>query len=162
LYSCPPLRLKRIIFLSNLCIGLASGFVFLQGIFLVTGNIPLSGMQSQLFLMIIFIFFLGSNLKDIKDYSGDKKGKILTLPTLLGEKKSKLIISVMLSFAFFLSVIILNLINLIPIAIICSIAVFYFINKKRYRETPVFVVYFIFFIILSLDLLLKLLNIKVI
>jgi 4-hydroxybenzoate polyprenyltransferase len=157
IYSCPPLRLKRTIFLSHLCIGIASGFVFLQGFFLVSKNIPLSGLVTGLFLLIILVFFLGSHIKDIKDYSGDRKGKIITLPTLLGEKKSKLIISVIISLEFFLSIIILGLTNLIPVAILFSAIILYLLNKRRYSETLIFVTYFIFFIIICINIATRLL-----
>ena len=154
IYSCPPLRLKRIVFLSHLCIGAVSGLVFLSGFLLVSGNVPPPESVIIIFVLIILAFFLGSHVKDIKDYNGDKKAGILTLPTLLGEKKSRLIISVMISLAFFVSIIILRLVNLIPLAILFSVVILYLLNRKKYSEMLVFASYFIFFIIIVVNLVL--------
>lgn len=147
LYSCPPLRLKRIVFLSHLCIGLASGLVFLEGVSLIGNLLPLSGFELKFFILIIFVFLIDSQLKDIKDYEGDKKAGISTLPTLLGEKRAKMLMSIMISLLFIFIIVFLNLIFLMPFAVVCGLGVSYFLNRKNYKEMHVFLVHLLFFIV---------------
>jgi 4-hydroxybenzoate polyprenyltransferase len=158
LYSCPPMRLKRILFFSHLCIGLASGIVLLQGFSLVGNIMPLNNLNLKLFLWITLAFFLGSHLKDIKDYKGDKNAGIKTLPTVFGERNAKIMITLILSILFLFSVILFGLIYLVPFAILCALGASYFLNRKNYKEVYVFLIYFSFFVVVAIFLLRSLIS----
>ena len=136
IYSVPPLRLKRIPFFSKFFLALNALLLVILGYYLVTGETDLPW---QVVLFIIISFTACINFIDIKNYSGDEKAGIKTLPVLLGLKKSKILIG-----AFFLvsyttlGILIRNL--LIP-SILFGVLIFLLINKKKYNEKLVFAAY---------------------
>jgi len=91
LYSAPPLRIKRIPFFSKLLISLNSLILIILGFFIITGSIINFPWE------ITIVFLIGAtavaNFIDIKDYEGDKKVGVKTLPVILGIRKAKFLIS---------------------------------------------------------------------
>ncbi|MBR9691355.1 UbiA family prenyltransferase [Candidatus Woesearchaeota archaeon] len=139
LYSMPPFRLKRIPFFSKLFISLNSLILIMLGFIIITGSIQ------EFPKLIIAIFLIGFtaviNFIDIKDYEGDKKEGIKTLPVILGLKKSKFIIGLFFILTY-LSVyfIVKESYMLIPLFVL-GIIQFYLINKRDYKEWIVFTAY---------------------
>ncbi len=139
LYSAPPFRLKRVPIFSKFLIAFDSLLLVFLGFILIAGNI------SQFPKIVIVIFLVGYTLTlsfiDIKDYEGDKKEGIKTLPVMLGLSKSKFIIALI----FFLSYFVVGLITkswyMIVLFIIFGALEFYLINREDYKETPIFLVY---------------------
>jgi len=150
LYSMPPLRLKRVTFLSKIFISLNSLALFMAGYSFVTGTIEFSNTIVVFFL----IFFTAAvNFIDIKDYEGDKKAGIKTIPVVFGLKKGKIIIGLFFLISYLIQYRIYNDFNLfIPSAILGSIQ-FFLINRRNYKENHVFLVYIISIVILILYLL---------
>jgi 4-hydroxybenzoate polyprenyltransferase len=92
------------------------------------------------------------NFIDLKDYEGDKKAGIKTLPVICGLKKAKLIIG-----GFFLiSYAILNWVlldtNLLVPGLIFGGLHFYYINKRQYQEKLVFLTYLLSLLLLFIYL----------
>jgi len=97
--------LKRIPFIKNIsCAFLVSFSIFFSG--LSTGNIKLNK-NYYLFLITISLIFFGSLynelLLDMRDYEGDKKNKIYTIPVLFGNKISWNIVNVILNTSIILN-----------------------------------------------------------
>lgn len=144
IYSNPPLRLKRVPFLSKFLIGLNSlcmvilGHSFLsENFFVPTGFV----------LLVLIGFSLVINFIDIKDYEGDKKAGIVTLPTLLGVEKAKAIIAILFLAVYPLPALIFgNGIAIIPLALLGALQYFY-IRRVDYSEKPIFIIYFLTMII---------------
>jgi 4-hydroxybenzoate polyprenyltransferase len=152
LYSMPPWRLKQIPIFSKGMIAFNTLICFLMGYYYVleTLHAPIE------FILFIMIFYtLALNFIDIKDYKGDKSQNILTLPTLIGLKKSKIFIGFFFLInhimAFFIFDFFYNLYYLLLLTIL-GIIQFYFINKKKYSEKPILILYLllIFLIIIHL------------
>lgn len=138
LYSAPPFRLKRIPFFSKFFISLNSFILVLLGYYYATGttDIPI---EIFLFFLIGFTAFI--NFIDIKDYEGDMKAGIKTLPTLLGLKKSKLLIGFFFLLGYIVMAIFVNDLLYSSFMIIFGIVEFFLINRENYDERPVFSIY---------------------
>lgn len=135
-YSMPPLRLKRIPVFSKLMIAFSSLLLVILGFIFAGGNLlefpPMFTLSFLVFLTLIINFI------DIKDYRGDKKAGIKTLPVILGLKKSKLLIgSFFLIPAVIIPIFWQKFFLLIP-ALIFAGGEFILINKKNYQEKWVF------------------------
>jgi len=139
LYSMPPLRLKRITYLSKLTISLNSLIMVMAGYLLIVSNL-------QSFPLVVILFFLlvftaPANFIDIKDFEGDKKAGIKTLPVVLGLECSKKVIGVFFIFGYILAGILLRNIFLILPLLLLGILQFYLVTQKDYKEERVFFTY---------------------
>lgn len=144
LYSCPPLKLKRVIILNSFLIAFASLTIMMAGFFTIIPTAQLTQFPNKIIILTLISFALGANFKDIKDVEGDKKFNIKTIPVVFGEQWGKFIIGSLFFIAFILAPIILKeLILLLPATFFGGLG-FLFINKKRYQEKLVFLVYFLY------------------
>jgi len=84
--------------------------------------------------------------KDIKDYQGDKADKIYTIPVIFGLEEGKKVIGC-LALAIFLLCPLFFFdyfkILIFP-SIIAGILSFWLINRKKYSEKPLFLIYFFY------------------
>lgn len=144
-YSMPPLRLKRIIFFSKLLISLNSLILVILGYFFVTKTFDL-----PVNIVFFFLVFLTASINfiDIKDYKGDKKAGIKTLPVILGLKKSKTIIGFSFLISYSMVYFLLEDIQLLPFLILFGIIQFFLVARKNCKERPVFLVYIISLILI--------------
>jgi 4-hydroxybenzoate polyprenyltransferase len=148
IYSSHPLYLKKFFITSSFALGLNALIIAMAGFFLISPDQHLSLFPTK-FIWLFFIgFSLLSNIKDIKDYAGDKLENIYTLPVLLGQKNSKLLISLscalfVIIFPLFLNNTFLFLISFIPASLLI-----YLLNKKEYQETKVFLLFFFYLALL--------------
>ena len=141
IYSMPPLRLKRVTFFSKGLISLNSLILLMVGYFLIVKDIKIP--SDIIFFFLIFLT-AAFNFIDIKDYEGDKKADIKTLPVIFGLKRSKLIIGFFLLMAYLAAwVIIIKDLSFLPYLFFLGLVQFFLINKKNYKEKPVFLVYFL-------------------
>jgi 4-hydroxybenzoate polyprenyltransferase len=136
LYSMPPVRFKRVPFFSKLVVSINSLALVLLGFSTVHAN--RADFPGSLFAIILIGFTAAANFIDLKDYEGDRKTGIRTIPTMLGLRKSKVIIGIFF-FLCYLSVhILLNNNSLLVLLILMGAIQFLLINRKNYREKPVF------------------------
>lgn len=158
LYSIPPLRLKRITFFSKLIISINSLILVILGFMLITNSElhKLNEFPNEIYPIFLIFFTAATNFIDIKDYNGDKKVGIKTLPVVLGLEKSKFIIGLFFVLAYLSVYLIIDNVYLVPILLTFGIAQFYLINKKNYKEKYVFSVYLVSLIILLIYLIFKL------
>ncbi len=146
LYSFKPVRIRNFIF-STSVLGLASVVCFLIGYLSGYGTL------SQGIMLVCFIIFLVSSLlttvKDIKDYSGDKKEGVRNIFTVFGKKKGKNIASVNLLVSFLLPLVVINrAVDFIFLFVLSFIALRDFKKKESVRRTVIFsFVLFIYFFI---------------
>ena len=139
LYSVSPIRLKRIPVLSKIVISFNSLFVIMLGFIVVNGS--LMRFPQVLYPVILIGFTLAANFIDIKDYEGDKKVGLKTLPTIFGLKKSKLIIGSFFVIAYLLMYFLLDEIAALPALIVLGALQFCLVNRENYDERPIFVVH---------------------
>ncbi|MFB6088627.1 MAG: UbiA family prenyltransferase, partial [Candidatus Aenigmatarchaeota archaeon] len=137
LYSVPPLRLKRIPFFSKLFISLGSLLLVMLGFTFVAGTVH--GFPNIILAILLIGFTAAMNFIDIKDYEGDKKAGIKTVPVLLGLKKAKLFTGLFFILTYSSFYFIAK--DLLIPAILLGVVQFYLINRKDYNEKHVFLVY---------------------
>lgn len=102
LYSVPPLRLKRIPLLASVCIGIATLASMLLGFFLVSENQELAAFPGSIAVLVVLFMSLITNVRDLKDLEGDAAAGIRTLPTLLGDRRARVVIGLMMLCAYVL------------------------------------------------------------
>ncbi|MBX7157592.1 MAG: UbiA family prenyltransferase [Verrucomicrobiae bacterium] len=144
LYSSPPLRLKKVFALSSLLVAFNAILIMMGGFYLVSENQKMAAFPTHLSWLFLICFFLGVNIKDIKDIQGDALEKIQTIPVLFGERRGKIIIGALCVVSFIIVPIVLQNKLLLIIAVPFSCFIYYFINQKSYRENRVFSLYFLY------------------
>jgi len=161
IYSMPPLRLKCVPYFSKLAILFNSLALALLGFttfnaadftrllqllyagrsdFLLLLGTPDSAFAKVLVLVLLAVLLLAMNFIDLKDYEGDKRGGIKTLPILLGLPLSKFLIGGAFLFLYTVAgALIGGYISFIAVGL--GLLQFYFINRKKYQEKYVFALY---------------------
>jgi homogentisate phytyltransferase/homogentisate geranylgeranyltransferase len=155
IYSMPPLRIKRIPFFSKAVILLNSvalviiGFNGLNNLnilyflkFIHDFGASINNF-SLLFGLFLFGCILAINFIDIKDYEGDKKGGVKTLPVIFGLRISKIVIGCGFLAAYFLAGILIGSKHILWLSTLLGLVQFYLVNKKIYQEGYVFAVYLV-------------------
>lgn len=148
IYSNPPLRLKRFVIVNSGLVSLACVSAVLEGFFLVSGNKSIVAFPFGLAVAIVIFHTAVTNIRDIKDYAGDKAAGIKTLPVLLGLKKSKQIIAGAICLFYLLIPWYFHIPFLIIPSIIATILSWYFITEENYKEWRGFATYMIYLILI--------------
>ncbi len=141
LYSMPPVRCKRVIFFSKLVPSINSFIMLLTGYVFLCDSLRFFP-RELVFFFLIFVT-ASMNFIDIKDYEGDKIGRIKTLPVLMGLEKSKLLTGLFFLISYIAASYLLDVPPYGYLLIILGAVQFFLINRKHYSEKPVFIVYFI-------------------
>ncbi len=147
IYSAEPLRLKRHYITGALIIGFACATAVLAGFFLSSPSRSLLSFPPLLTLLIVIIFGLGSMVRDIKDYEGDKKAGIKTLPVLIGLTKAKAIIATIISLSFLGIAYYFKDLPLLVSALLASGFIWKVFFEKVYKERDFFIAYISFLVI---------------
>ena len=145
-YSAPPFRSRRLFFIPNIIIGFCSVTAVFIGFSIYLD--PFRFFPRALALLILIVLAISSTIKDIKDYAGDKKDDIKTIPTVFGLEKGKRIIGVLLAISFLLIPVFVKIQYLFYVSVPFSLLAYIFTVKKN--EKWVFILEFIFVIILLL------------
>lgn len=87
LYSVPPVRLKRLPFISTFILAVAVILVIAFGYCVVYSEFSFGKIPQSLILAILTGVTLGFSAKDINDIEGDKKNGVITLPVLFYRNK---------------------------------------------------------------------------
>jgi 4-hydroxybenzoate polyprenyltransferase len=139
LYSAPPLRLKRVTFFSKIVVSLNSLLLVMLGYSFAQKNLLDFPPAAALFFLVFVT--AAANFIDIKDYAGDKKAGVKTLPVVLGLKKSKFVCGIAFLLAYLAAPMFFQRPDLLLLAAILGIIQFWVVNRKKYDERPVFLIY---------------------
>jgi len=102
-YSMPPIRLKKRLWLSNISIAFARGFLGFMAAWCIFDTNPQDSPVPWLVGGIMFLVLVGATTaKDFTDVEGDAKFGMRTLPVVYGLRKSAIISSAFLIFPFLL------------------------------------------------------------
>ena len=143
-YSTKPFRFRNNLFFSKTVLAFNFLITMVAGNYFVEGKIFFS---YPLFIILFLIFWGYLNFIDLKDYEGDRKNGVKNVVTVFGLSRSKKIIASFFVISFLLSnILIFNLIFLI-LSIVFSVMQWIFVNKKIYKEAPVFINYMFFLIL---------------
>lgn len=145
IYSAPPIRIKRFLY-SKYVISFNTLLVLLLGYHIAGKNIM--EFPKIIIAYVLIMFTACINFIDLKDYEGDKKAKIRTLPTVLGLEKSKRLIGVfflfayaMLPFSYDLLPFVANISIVIVFSAVFGLLEFMLVNRKKFNEKYVFWTY---------------------
>jgi len=155
IYSTRPFRLKRVPILSKLVISVNSLLLMLVGYLYGFNAVSQSASSiirtfpGEVVFFVLVLMTLAINFIDIKDYEGDKKAGIKTLPVILGLRRGKTVIG-MFFLAVYVSIYFIFRINILLFFFLLIIGMIQFvlINRKKYTERPIFL-----FILLSILIL---------
>jgi 4-hydroxybenzoate polyprenyltransferase len=147
IYSTEPLRLKRHWISGALAIGFACLMAILAGFFLSSQSKVLTDFPLPIALALVIAFGLGSMVKDVKDYEGDKLAGMKTLPVLIGLPKAKTVIAVIVSAGLLGVAYYFATPPLIVSAIIASIFIWKILRAPVYKERDFFITYLSFLIV---------------
>lgn len=153
IYSVPPTRFKLIPFLSSFIIGLCFLAVVLAGFYLISPVKEVSVFPTRMIIALVVLFFFFSHIRDVKDIEGDKIAGIKTVPIIFGNVWGTRVVGIFASIAFLLIPVFSKIYILFIPSIICAISVYYFVNKKPYKEKYVFMTFFGFIIFAFISLL---------
>lgn len=134
-YSAWPLRLKRFPIIATLTSALASSMITFGSFLAISPSHSLSQFPVSIAALLIIGYTLALPMKDFKDFDGDKKDKIYTLPVVFGIPWAKVIVGSGIFFSFMLSVIILGDFHLFWWAFFCGSASFIFILQMQKPST---------------------------
>ena len=142
IYSAPPTKFKTVPFFSSFIIGLCCLTAVLAGFITFSIQKDISLFPAKIAIGIVFLFFLWSNIRDMKDIEGDRTQGISTLPVLFGKRGPK-ITGLITSLAYILAPLFFGTWVLLP-SLMGAIFNYYFITKNDYKEKYVFIVYKLF------------------
>ncbi|MDD5463672.1 MAG: UbiA family prenyltransferase [Candidatus Moranbacteria bacterium] len=153
IYSARPLRLKRHFVSSSIIIGLASVTVAMAGFFFVSADQHIAAFPLRAIFIIGFVFAIFSNMKDIKDYAGDKQEHMQTMPVVFGLENSKKIIALLYAIVFISLPFLINTPSLLFFSVLCTFFTTYLFTKKQYQEKYIFLVLFFYATMLFLTII---------
>ena len=146
IYSAPPLRLKRYLYVSKFVISINTMLILLLGYGIV--NADIFEFPRSIIAFVLIVYTACINFIDIKDYEGDKKARIRTVPVVIGLDNSKKVIGVFFVIAYGLFSCSYGIFHLsmnkqifITISLFCGLLEYILITRKKYDEKPVFWVY---------------------
>ena len=142
-YSFKPIRFRRYPF-STVMSGLGAGVAFLIGYMAATFSADIGESAIRFFAAIVVSTTLGYNVKDIKDMKGDKAEGVSTLLTVLGERRGKQAVALLLLASYPLFIILSGLAALMPAALLAGIVSAFLVFRKPYSELPIMLVYVAF------------------
>ncbi|MFH0826952.1 MAG: UbiA family prenyltransferase [Candidatus Omnitrophota bacterium] len=148
IYSAPPLQLKRFYPVNVIIIGLQALLAFLLGqVSLAPDQAPLPFYPSVSWLIFI-IFVLGSHIKDLKDSEGDRSCNVMTLLTMLGEKKARHVTAGLVLLSYLLTPFIFSPLFsntfIFLFALLFGVANYFYIRRKDSQENVIFGTYLIY------------------
>jgi 4-hydroxybenzoate polyprenyltransferase len=150
IYSMNPLRLKRFPIVNSFIISLAALSTVLSGFYLVSIDHRIDAFPLSLGVLIVIIYTLFSNIKDIKDVEGDRIQKVYTIPVLFGPTRGKQIISIFITVGLCAIPAISNMNVLWYITPPFVLASYYILNKIEFDEKKLFILYFLYMILATI------------
>lgn len=97
-----PLRLRRFPLLLIGLIGLASLAAVMAVFYALSPDETVDAFHMRWIVLIVVIFTMTANVKDVKDHKGDADDRVVTLPAIFGNRNSRLVIGVLLALSFLL------------------------------------------------------------
>ena len=157
LYSAPPFRLKRFFIFSSLVTGIQALLILLMGQLSLAQPGTTILLFPPLLSLVFLVFFLSSNIKDLKDVQADMSGGIYSLPVVFGEKKARRIIAFLVFLSYILAPVFLSgfiYSNFIAvISILFGFINYFYIRRQNSREQAVFLLFFLYVLLLVLILM---------
>ncbi len=147
IYSSPPLQLKRFAIINPFLISLAALTAVFSGFYTIHTSPLLEAFPITWALLIVVVITLLANVKDIKDYEGDKRAGVFTIPVLFGVEKAKRIIGWMTVFALICVPLISGVSGLWLPSLVFGLISYKRIQKITGTDVGLFKVYFAYIVV---------------
>jgi len=164
IYSMSPLRLKRVPILATVLSAAAGITVLLAGYSVLSPDPTIKSIPSPLLAFLFVGYAATLPLKDFKDIEGDREDGVFTIPVLLGEERSRLLIGTALFSCYIASPVVLHEVGLLVPSLLFGSLAFLSVrraNRKNsrwgsFRSLPAWNMLFVFLYgILTATILLK-------
>jgi 4-hydroxybenzoate polyprenyltransferase len=151
LYSLPPLHVKRFLGINAFCISLATLTAVSAGFFTVSAA-PLEAFPHEWLALILVVFTLLANVKDLKDTEGDRRAGVYTIPVIFGDAHGRTIVWSLVSIALLLVPYILADARLLIPGILTAACAYPLIHRNPFREIYLFALYFSYLATLAIGM----------
>ncbi|MFH1680601.1 MAG: UbiA family prenyltransferase [Candidatus Eisenbacteria bacterium] len=141
LYSLPPLRIKRIPIAATAVLGAVSAAAFLAGFSAFAGGRAFHLAPRGILLVVLAGIASGFNAKDLKDIKGDRADRVWTLPVLLGDRRSRRLIALLVAAGFLAPALLLPVRALWLIAPPFALAGVLFVLRFARPDRPLLLLY---------------------
>ena len=142
-YSMPPFMIRKYMPLNLFTLALTAYLCMLCG-FAVFARILAPQFLPPKATIAVFVYvFLSVSIKDLKDYEGDKAAGYQTFMTLLGRKKGKIAIGLLVWTAYVVTPLIFGQKIMAGIGCAVGAANFFYIRMPDSKELPLFISYYI-------------------
>jgi homogentisate phytyltransferase/homogentisate geranylgeranyltransferase len=141
IYSIPPIRIKKYPIISVFATATGAVLTFALGFFSTPTE---KAFPVTLAYAMLICFTLAFNTKDLKDYEGDKKNRVWTIPVIFGLKRGRIIIAFLDLLAYLVVPLIIGRYNVIIPAAVFGVTTFLVVLRKESKEWQIFLLYFLF------------------
>jgi len=155
IYSVSPFHLKRFVFINSFCIALATLSAVVAGFFTVSTNPSFVAFPVEWAILVLIVFTLIGNVKDIKDVAGDRIAHVYTIPVIFGDARGRTIMWGLVTLALILVPFILEDVRFLIPGIIASVCAYPLLHHNPFREIHSFLLYFAYLFSLVVVLLLS-------
>ncbi len=154
IYSFPPIHLKKRMY-ADLVLSPVRTAPFLIGYLSSLSDPIISGSAYRIYLALAIFVFLGSSVKDLKDYEADKKQKVRSFVTLLGIERARKLAGILLFSGYILLPLIAGFNEfIVPSAIAGAVCFSILFFMKKPDEKYLFSVFFIYILAIAAIILL--------
>jgi chlorophyll synthase len=145
IYSCPPLRLKKVFPVNVLVISFSTVIAMFLG-YCYSSSGTFVNFNYHLGIVCFIVLALAFNVKDINDIEGDKKYGVTTIMTIAGKDNGRLIISFLAFTGYILLPVLMTIKIMILPAVVAGAVTVVLINVKqpKINESLIMAVFFIF------------------
>jgi len=148
LYSAWPFRLKRFFFFSSLVTGVQVLLILLMGQLSLAQGETIVLLYPPLLWLVFLVFFLASNIKDLKDIDGDRLSGVYSLPVIFGEKRARKIIAFLVFLSYILVPVFLKDVfyglKIPALSMLFAFYSYFYIRKPNSKENVIFLFYFLY------------------
>jgi 4-hydroxybenzoate polyprenyltransferase len=155
IYSCPPLHLKRFVCINSFCVALATLSAVVAGFYTVSIDQSFAIFPMAAAALILIVFTLIANTKDLKDTEGDRIAGVYTIPVIFGDVRGRTIVWGLVTLALLLVPFILKDVRLLVPGLIASACAYPLIHRNPFRELNLFLLYFAYLFSLAVVLFLN-------
>lgn len=143
LYSMPPFKFKKFLPVSLGMLSFAAYLSMLCGFAAFARVEAPQHLPVRATVAILLYVFLSVNIKDLKDYAGDKAAGYQTFLTLLGPRNGKFVIGLLVWASYILVPFIFQQKVLVWVGFVVGAGNFFYIRSPRAKELPLFLCYYL-------------------
>lgn len=144
LYNSSPFRLKKYLLISNFSLGFIALFTFFLGVSVYMEQYFFQYVPFSITLSLFISISIISQIKDIKDFTGDKLNNIKNFLTITNIEKGKYIIGFQILLVSVIIPMYFKFYDLLIFSILVTIPIVLILKRKKVSENILFGLYFVY------------------